>query len=134
MLLREEGLATAFARHQRHAAATRAAVEAWGLEVLALDPRELSAVLTGVVMPDGYDADEVRRVILERFDMSLGAGLGKLEGPDLPHRPPRRLQRPDAGRDAVRRRDGPADRGRADRQPGVPAALELLEREAAVPA
>src|SRR5215218_4164706 len=62
MLLREEGLATAFARHQRHAAATRAAVEAWGLEVLALDPRELSAALTGVVMPDGHDADEVRRV------------------------------------------------------------------------
>ena len=80
MLLREEGLSTVFARHARHAAATRAAVEAWGLEVLALDPRELSAVLTGVVLPEEYDADEVRRVILERFDMSLGAGLGKLKG------------------------------------------------------
>ena len=79
-MLREEGLATVFARHARHAAATRAAVEAWGLEVLALDPREQSAVLTGVVLPDGVDADEVRRVILERFDMSLGAGLGKLKG------------------------------------------------------
>jgi alanine-glyoxylate transaminase/serine-glyoxylate transaminase/serine-pyruvate transaminase len=80
MLLREEGLPAVFARHARHAAATRAAVEAWGLEVLALDPRELSAVLTGVVLPEDYDADEVRRVILERFDMSLGAGLGKLKG------------------------------------------------------
>jgi alanine-glyoxylate transaminase / serine-glyoxylate transaminase / serine-pyruvate transaminase len=79
-MLREEGLEAVFARHARHAAATRAAVEAWGLEVLALDPREQSPVLTGVVMPDGVDADEVRGVILERFDMSLGAGLGKLKG------------------------------------------------------
>ena len=80
MLLHEEGLETVFARHARHAAATRAAVEAWGLEVLALDERELSPVLTGVVLPDGHDADAVRHVILERFDMSLGAGLGKLKG------------------------------------------------------
>jgi alanine-glyoxylate transaminase/serine-glyoxylate transaminase/serine-pyruvate transaminase len=79
-MLREEGLPTVFARHARHAEATRAAVEAWGLEVLALDPRERSAVLTGVVVPEDVDADEVRRVILERFDMSLGAGLGKLKG------------------------------------------------------
>ncbi len=78
-MLQEEGLANVFARHSRHAAATRAAVEAWGLEVLALDPREQSPVLTGVVTPDGVDADEVRGVILERFDMSLGAGLGKLK-------------------------------------------------------
>ena len=79
-MLREEGLPAVFARHARHAAATRAAVEAWGLEVLCADPREYSAALTGVVLPDGHDADEVRRVILERFDMSLGAGLGKLQG------------------------------------------------------
>jgi alanine-glyoxylate transaminase / serine-glyoxylate transaminase / serine-pyruvate transaminase len=79
-MLREEGLPTVFARHARHAEATRAAVEAWGLEVLALDPRERSAVLTGVVVPEDVDADQVRRVILERFDMSLGAGLGKLKG------------------------------------------------------
>jgi alanine-glyoxylate transaminase/serine-glyoxylate transaminase/serine-pyruvate transaminase len=79
-MLREEGLPTVFARHARHAEATRAAVEAWGLEVLALDPRERSAVLTGVVVPEDVDADEVRRVILERFDMSLGAGLGRLKG------------------------------------------------------
>jgi len=79
-MLREEGLPAVFARHARHAAATRAAVEAWGLEVLCADPREYSAALTGVVVPEGHDADEVRRVILERFDMSLGAGLGKLQG------------------------------------------------------
>ncbi|MBV8914456.1 MAG: aminotransferase class V-fold PLP-dependent enzyme, partial [Acetobacteraceae bacterium] len=79
-MLQEEGLANVFARHQRHAAATRAAVRAWGLEVLALDPREYSPVLTTVVMPEGQDADALRRVILEHFDMSLGAGLGKLKG------------------------------------------------------
>jgi alanine-glyoxylate transaminase / serine-glyoxylate transaminase / serine-pyruvate transaminase len=79
-MLREEGLENVFARHARHAAATRAAVEAWGLEVLALDPREQSPVLTGVIVPEGVDADAVRGVILDRFDMSLGAGLGKLAG------------------------------------------------------
>jgi alanine-glyoxylate transaminase/serine-glyoxylate transaminase/serine-pyruvate transaminase len=76
-MLREEGLEQVFARHARHAAATRAAVGAWGLEVLALDAREYSGSLTAVLCDD---ADEVRRVILERFDMSLGAGLGKLAG------------------------------------------------------
>ena len=79
-MLLEEGLPAVFARHRRHAEATRRAVRAWGLEVLSLDPREHSPVLTAVVMPDGYDADELRRVILERFDMSLGAGLGKVAG------------------------------------------------------
>jgi len=79
-MLLEEGLANVFARHSRHAAATRAAVEAWGLEVLALDPREQSPVLTGVVVPEGFDSDAVRGIILDRFDMSLGAGLGKLKG------------------------------------------------------
>jgi alanine-glyoxylate transaminase/serine-glyoxylate transaminase/serine-pyruvate transaminase len=76
-MLREEGLENVFARHQRHAAATRAAVGAWGLEVLCLDEREHSAALTAVVVEN---ADEIRRVILERFDMSLGAGLGKVAG------------------------------------------------------
>jgi alanine-glyoxylate transaminase/serine-glyoxylate transaminase/serine-pyruvate transaminase len=75
-MLREEGLENVFARHSRHAAATRAAVAGWGLEVLAMDERELSSSLTAVVL-DG--SDEVRRVILERFDMSLGAGLGQLQ-------------------------------------------------------
>jgi alanine-glyoxylate transaminase / serine-glyoxylate transaminase / serine-pyruvate transaminase len=79
-MLREEGLDAVFARHRRHAEATRLAVEAWGLEVLCLDAREHSAALTAVLLPDGHDADEVRRVVLERFDMSLGAGLGKVAG------------------------------------------------------
>ncbi|HEX7053916.1 MAG TPA: aminotransferase class V-fold PLP-dependent enzyme [Burkholderiales bacterium] len=80
MLLDEEGLDAVFARHQRHAEATRRAVRAWGLEVLALDPREYSASLTAVLLPAGHDADRVRKVILEAFDMSLGTGLGKLAG------------------------------------------------------
>jgi alanine-glyoxylate transaminase/serine-glyoxylate transaminase/serine-pyruvate transaminase len=80
MLLDEEGLDNVFARHQRHAEATRRAVRAWGLEVLALDPREYSASLTAVLLPAGHDADRVRRVVLEAFDMSLGTGLGKLAG------------------------------------------------------
>src|SRR5687768_11893972 len=80
MLLDEEGLDAVFARHQRHAEATRRAVRAWGLEVLALDPREYSGSLTAVLMPAGHDADRVRALILEAFDMSLGTGLGKLGG------------------------------------------------------
>ena len=80
MLLDEEGLDNVFARHQRHAEATRRAVRAWGLDVLALDPREYSASLTAVLLPAGHDADRVRAVILEAFDMSLGTGLGKLAG------------------------------------------------------
>jgi alanine-glyoxylate transaminase/serine-glyoxylate transaminase/serine-pyruvate transaminase len=80
MLLDEEGLDAVFARHQRHAEATRRAVRAWGLEVLALDPREYSPSLTAVLLPAGHDADRVRKAILEAFDMSLGTGLGKLAG------------------------------------------------------
>ena len=80
MLLDEEGLDAVCARHQRHGEATRRAVRAWGLEVLALDPREFSGSLTAVLMPAGHDADRVRKVILEAFDMSLGTGLGKLAG------------------------------------------------------
>jgi alanine-glyoxylate transaminase / serine-glyoxylate transaminase / serine-pyruvate transaminase len=80
MLLEEEGLDAVFARHQRHAEATRRAVRGWGLEVFALDPREYSASLTGVLMPAGHDADRARKVILEAFDLSLGTGLTKLGG------------------------------------------------------
>ena len=80
MLLDEEGLDAVFARHQRHAEATRRAVRAWGLEVFALDAREYSASLTGVLMPAGHDADRVRKLILEAFDLSLGTGLTKLGG------------------------------------------------------
>jgi alanine-glyoxylate transaminase/serine-glyoxylate transaminase/serine-pyruvate transaminase len=79
-MLEEEGLEKVFARHQRHAEATRRAVRAWGLEVLALDAREYSGSLTAVLVPAGHDADRVRKVILETFDMSLGTGLGKLAG------------------------------------------------------
>jgi len=80
MLLDEEGLDAVFARHQRHGEAARRAVRAWGLEVLALDPREYSGSLTAVMTPPGHDADKVRKAILEAFDMSLGTGLGKLAG------------------------------------------------------
>ncbi len=79
-MLNEEGLDQVFARHNRFAAATRAAVHGWGLDVLAADPREYSSVLTTVMLPPDIDADAVRATILERFDMSLGAGLGKLKG------------------------------------------------------
>jgi len=79
-MLFEEGLDSVFARHDRFAEATRRAVQAWGLEVLCNNPDEYSSVLTGVMMPDGIDADHVRKVILDNFDMSLGTGLGKVKG------------------------------------------------------
>jgi alanine-glyoxylate transaminase/serine-glyoxylate transaminase/serine-pyruvate transaminase len=79
-MLFEEGLANVFARHARHAEATRRAVQAWGLEVLAADPREYSGSLTAVLLPPGHDADRLRKLILDRFDMSLGTGLGRLSG------------------------------------------------------
>jgi len=79
-MLEQEGLPEVFARHQRHAEATRAAVRGWGLEVLCADEREHSGVLTAILLSDEHDADEVRRIVLERFDMSLGAGLGRLAG------------------------------------------------------
>ncbi|MEH6356612.1 MAG: aminotransferase class V-fold PLP-dependent enzyme [Marinobacter sp.] len=79
-MLLDEGLEQVFARHQRWAAGVRAAVEAWGLEIQCQEPDVYSPVLTGVVMPDGVDADAVRRLIYERFDLSLGMGLGKSKG------------------------------------------------------
>jgi alanine-glyoxylate transaminase/serine-glyoxylate transaminase/serine-pyruvate transaminase len=79
-MLLEEGLDQVFARHQRLGAATRAAVRAWGLEVLCLDPAEYSPVLTAVLMPPGHDADQLRKVVLENYNMSLGTGLAKLAG------------------------------------------------------
>ena len=79
-MLNEEGLANVFARHARFGRATRAAVTAWGLEIVAKNPDEFSPVLTAVMMPDGCDADAFRQVVLERFDMSLGTGLGKFKG------------------------------------------------------
>ncbi|MEL3946475.1 MULTISPECIES: pyridoxal-phosphate-dependent aminotransferase family protein [Streptomyces] len=80
LMLAEEGLEQVWARHARHAAATRAAVRGWGLEVLCADEREHSGSLTAVLLADGQDADAVRKIVLERFDMSLGTGLGRLAG------------------------------------------------------
>jgi alanine-glyoxylate transaminase/serine-glyoxylate transaminase/serine-pyruvate transaminase len=79
-MLEEEGLANVFARHDRHAEATRRAVRAWGLEILCQVPEEYSSSLTAVLMPAGHDADKFREVVLEHFDMSLGTGLAKLKG------------------------------------------------------
>jgi alanine-glyoxylate transaminase / serine-glyoxylate transaminase / serine-pyruvate transaminase len=79
-MLEEEGLDNVFARHKRHSAATRAAVKAWGLETQCQDPHGHSPALTGVVMPEGHDADNFRKVVLEHFDMSLGTGLNKIKG------------------------------------------------------
>ncbi len=79
-MLREEGLQRVFARHARHAEATRRAVRAWGLEILCANPEEYSNTLTAVMMPGGHDADALRRTILEAYDMSLGTGLGRLAG------------------------------------------------------
>lgn len=80
VMLAEEGLDAVFTRHDRHAEATRRAVRAWGLDVLCTNPDEYSSALTAVLLPDGHDADALRQTILERFDMSLGTGLGKVAG------------------------------------------------------
>lgn len=79
-MLHEQGLEHVFERHARHAEATRRAVRAWGLEVLCQDPLEYSNSLTAVLLADNQDADKLREIILQRFDMSLGTGLGKLAG------------------------------------------------------
>ena len=76
----EEGMANVFARHARHGDATRAAVRAWGLQIVCQDPARYSNALTAVLMPDGHDADAFRKIVLERFDMSLGTGFSKLAG------------------------------------------------------
>jgi alanine-glyoxylate transaminase/serine-glyoxylate transaminase/serine-pyruvate transaminase len=80
MLLDEEGLDAVFRRHARHGEATRRAVAAWGLETLCADPREHSNSLTAIVVPEGHDADRLREIILNGFDMSLGTGLGRVKG------------------------------------------------------
>jgi len=79
-MLQEEGLSNVFDRHHRHAEATRVAVQAWGLEVVCEEPQEYSNSLTAALVPEGHDADRLRNIILEKFDMSLGAGLSKLAG------------------------------------------------------
>jgi alanine-glyoxylate transaminase/serine-glyoxylate transaminase/serine-pyruvate transaminase len=79
-MLHEEGLQNVFSRHDRHARATRAAVEAWGLDIVCENPREYSSSMTAFFMPDGHDADRFRALVLEHFDMSLGVGLSRLAG------------------------------------------------------
>ena len=101
MLFAEGPRPNVFARHDRLAEATRRAVRAWGLEILCADPAEYSSSLTAVMMPDGHNADAFRKIVLERFDMSLGPGPRQGVGQGLPHRPSRLLQRPDAVRHAV---------------------------------
>jgi len=80
LMMREEGLANIFRRHDRHAKSVRAAVWGWGLETVCSVPHEYSSTVTAVFTPDGHDADQLRTTILDHFDMSLGAGLGKLAG------------------------------------------------------
>ena len=79
-ILHEEGLENVYRRHDRHAEAARAAVRGWGLEIVCEDAREYSSSITAALLPAGHDADKLRQVILDHFDMSLGAGLGKLAG------------------------------------------------------
>ncbi len=79
-MLVEEGLENVFKRHDRHAEATRRAVRAWGLEILCLDPARYSSSLTAVLMPPGFDEARFRKAVLERFNLSLGSGLGKVAG------------------------------------------------------
>ena len=79
-MLHEEGLDNVFARHERHAEATRRAVAAWGLENLCKDAKHYSPVLTAVLMPEGHSADHFRKVTLDAFDLSLGTGLTKVAG------------------------------------------------------
>jgi alanine-glyoxylate transaminase/serine-glyoxylate transaminase/serine-pyruvate transaminase len=79
-MLSEEGLENVFARHKRHSEATRRAARVWGLEIVALDPKEFSPSITALYMPAGRSADEFRKVVLENFNMPLGTGLGQLQG------------------------------------------------------
>ncbi|MEO5700528.1 MAG: serine--glyoxylate aminotransferase, partial [Casimicrobiaceae bacterium] len=79
-MLLDQGLPAVFARHQRWAKGVRSAVQAWGLEIQCADEAVYSPVLTGIVTPQGVDADALRRTIHDRFDLSLGAGLGKVRG------------------------------------------------------
>jgi alanine-glyoxylate transaminase/serine-glyoxylate transaminase/serine-pyruvate transaminase len=76
----EEGMTAVFSRHVRHAEATRRAVRGWGLDIVCRNPDDYSSTLTAVMVPGGHDADQVRQLILDRYNMSLGAGLGRLAG------------------------------------------------------
>jgi alanine-glyoxylate transaminase / serine-glyoxylate transaminase / serine-pyruvate transaminase len=78
-MLAEEGLPAVFARHGRYAEATRLAVAAWGLELQCADPSAYAPGVTAIRTPEGHSADNLRAVILEKFNMSLGNGLGRIE-------------------------------------------------------
>ena len=80
VMFEEEGLAAVWARHARHAEATRRAVRGWGLDIVCVEPDDYSSTLTAVIVPEGHDADRLRELILNRYNMSLGAGLGRLAG------------------------------------------------------
>ncbi len=112
-MLLGEGLPNVFARHDRHAEATRRAVRGWGLEILCRNPAEYSSSLTAIMVPEGHDADAFRREALARYDLSLGTGLGRLAGKVFRIGHLGILQRPDAVRNAVRRRDGARGLARA---------------------
>ena len=79
-ILLEEGLENVFKRHNKLAEASRRAVRAWGLEILCKNKEEYSSSLTAALVPEGYDADDLRKIILDNYDMSLGTGLTKLKG------------------------------------------------------
>ena len=99
-MLHEEGLDNVFARHDRLAEATRRAVRAWGLEIMCRDPKYYSPTITAVLMPEGHDADAFRNLALDTFNISYGMSFGRYRRQDVPHRPSRRHQRPDAARRA----------------------------------
>jgi alanine-glyoxylate transaminase/serine-glyoxylate transaminase/serine-pyruvate transaminase len=109
-MLAEEGLDNVFARHDRHAEATRRAVRAWGLEIQCAEPRHYSSSLTAVRVPEGHSADALRAIILEKFNMQWARAA---ERPGVPHRPSGGFFRPHAGGHAGRGRDGPACRRHA---------------------
>ncbi len=111
-MLFEEGMENVFARHLRHAEATRRAARAWGLEILCMDPLEYSPALTTLTMPEGHDADAFRKVCPGEVRHVPRGGAGETQGQGVPHRAPGALQRPDAGRNALRGGDGPFRRGR----------------------
>ena len=125
-MLLEEGLDSVFARHARHAEATRTAVTAWGLEILCSDPTAYSGSLTAIVMPEGHDADAFRKVALENFNLSLGQGLTKVAGKVF------RIGHLGDFNDLMlmgtlsRRRDGAGSRQGAAQAGGVQAALTYL--------
>ena len=114
-MLSEEGLEQVFRRHRRLAAAARAAVQAWGLDIACERADECSPVVTAVMIPEGHDADRLRSIVLERFNMSLGAGLGRLKGRAFRIGHLGDFNDSHADGHAVRRRDGAGARGRAVR-------------------